>query len=106
VAHGCTGYANFNTFASISEQRRGGVATSGTADGRSLGCRWLTRVATGTEAGAITDRLLVHEHLVAAWRPRRPTILLLDDPLQNEAVAVVRALASHHTEYRYPVRLI
>jgi hypothetical protein len=41
---------------------------------------------------------------IAAWRPRRPTILLLDDPRPGEARDVVGALS--RVSSRHPVRLL
>jgi hypothetical protein len=41
-----------------------------------------------------------------AWRPRRPTIFLLDDPLPGDANAVANALHVNEAHYRHPVRLM
>ena len=41
-----------------------------------------------------------------AWRPRRPTIFLLDDPLPGDAHAVANALHGNEALYRHPVRLM
>lgn len=41
-----------------------------------------------------------------AWRPRRPTIFLLDDPLPGDAQAVANALHANEALYRHPVRLL
>jgi hypothetical protein len=40
------------------------------------------------------------------WRPRRPTVLLLDDPRSNDAGNVIGALLKSEARYRHPVRLI
>ncbi len=41
-----------------------------------------------------------------AWRPRRPTVLVLDDPRPDDASRVVDALLGGERRYRHPVRLI
>ena len=43
---------------------------------------------------------------LAAWRPRRPTVLLLDDPLEGDAGSVVTALLEGEARFRHPVRLL
>ncbi len=47
---------------------------------------------------------------LGAWRPRRPAVLILDDPQPGVAWAAVNALhtaaSSEHLPYRHPVRLI
>lgn len=40
------------------------------------------------------------------WRPRRPTILILDDPTPGSSREVIAALSASSAEYRYPVRLV
>jgi len=41
-----------------------------------------------------------------AWRPRRPTVLVLDDPRLGDASRVINALLDGERRYRHPVRLI
>ena len=41
-----------------------------------------------------------------AWRPRRPTVLVLDDPRPGDASRVINALLDGARRYRHPVRLI
>jgi hypothetical protein len=43
---------------------------------------------------------------LARWRPRRPTVLLLDDPLESDAGRVVATLLKVEAFYRHPVRLL
>ena len=43
---------------------------------------------------------------LSKWRPRRPTVLLLDDPLEGDAERVIAALLEADTLYRHPVRLL
>ncbi len=43
---------------------------------------------------------------LAEWRPARPTVLLLDDPLPGDTSAVVRALRAQGERYLHPVRLL
>ena len=40
------------------------------------------------------------------WRPRRPTILLLDDPLPGDGKAVIAALRKQANQFLFPVRLV
>lgn len=49
------------------------------------------------------------EGLVAGlegWRPRRPTLLILDDPPADKTALVWRALVKGKEAYRHPVRLL
>ncbi len=41
-----------------------------------------------------------------AWRPRMPTILLLDDPRKDDATNVIKLLHGMGEHYAYPVRLL
>jgi hypothetical protein len=41
-----------------------------------------------------------------AWRPRRPTVLVLDDPRSGDASRVIGALLDGERRYGHPVRLI
>ncbi|MFD2233554.1 hypothetical protein [Phaeospirillum tilakii] len=43
---------------------------------------------------------------LSCWRPRRPTLLLLDDPRDGDAAQIVAALQKSETQFRHPVRLI
>jgi hypothetical protein len=43
---------------------------------------------------------------LADWRPRRPTALLLDDPLRGDAAKVVEILGAQARHYSFPVRLL
>ena len=43
---------------------------------------------------------------LSKWQPRRPTAFLLDDPLLNEAGAVIEAFRNGASRYRFPVRLL
>ena len=43
---------------------------------------------------------------LAKWQPRRPTILILDDPTEEWAAAAVHELYVTSDSYRFPVRLI
>ena len=43
---------------------------------------------------------------LAKWKPRRPTILLLDDPLDGECAAAWQALATGSEKLAHPVRLL
>jgi hypothetical protein len=43
---------------------------------------------------------------LSAWRPRCPTVLLLDDPLKDDAREVVTTLLRAEARYRHPVRLL
>ncbi len=47
-----------------------------------------------------------HLERLKKWRPRRPTMLLLDDPLSDEAKAVVQELARQADSFAFPVRLV
>lgn len=40
------------------------------------------------------------------WQPRRPTIVLLDDPVIGDARAIVAAFGKQASRYRHPVRLL
>jgi|SRR5665213_806149 len=44
--------------------------------------------------------------LLAKWRPRRPTLLLLDEPPPAKAFDVVSALQASQSRFRYRVRLL
>jgi len=41
-----------------------------------------------------------------AWRPRRPTLLLMDDPPPDSMRIVVKTLQRQREHYRHPVRLL
>jgi hypothetical protein len=43
---------------------------------------------------------------IKAWKPRRPTFLLLDDPLLNDAKKAVETLEAASKHFRHPVRLL
>ena len=43
---------------------------------------------------------------LAEWRPTCPTFLLLDDPLNEDAVFVVQTLSAQQKHYRHRVRLL
>ena len=43
---------------------------------------------------------------VGKWQPRRPTLLLLDDPRPGDAKAVIATLARRAEGFLYPVRLL
>lgn len=43
---------------------------------------------------------------IGAWKPRRPTALLLDDPLDGEAEIVIQSFSTNKYRYRFPVRLL
>ena len=43
---------------------------------------------------------------LSAWRPRRPTLLLLDDPKPGDCLAIIRRLEEGHDQFRFPVRLL
>ena len=44
--------------------------------------------------------------LLREWQPRRPTLLLLDDPYRGDALQTLRALNEHARQFRHPVRLL
>lgn len=43
---------------------------------------------------------------LSSWEPRRPTILLLDDPLRDDAKQIVSALWASRARFHFPVRLL
>ena len=43
---------------------------------------------------------------LSRWRPRRPTLLLLDDPRDGDAAKVIATLQKNEPRFRHPVRLI
>lgn len=43
---------------------------------------------------------------VPNWRPRRPTLILLDDPATGSSSEVIRILSANSAEFLYPVRLL
>ncbi|MBM3344390.1 MAG: hypothetical protein FJY56_20100, partial [Betaproteobacteria bacterium] len=46
------------------------------------------------------------ENQLKEWTPRRPTLLILDDPLIGVSRKIIEALEGHKSEFWYPVRLI
>lgn len=41
-----------------------------------------------------------------SWRPRRPTLLILDDPALNQTARTHRALAEASADFKHPVRFL
>lgn len=48
----------------------------------------------------------IRREALKAWRPRRPTLLLLDDPHLGDAKAVIEELEVQSRQFRHPVRLL
>ena len=75
--------------------------------------RWLPFVRTIGDPWD-TGRLLVNEcftthgHIeeIGRWRPRKPTLLILDDPPVGASRDVIAALEDNKRYYWYPVRLV
>lgn len=67
-----------------------------------------TQSFASTSVGSETALNIAGSHLkgLDAWRPRRPTLLLLDDPRPGDAEAVIGALERNHSAFRFPVRLL
>jgi hypothetical protein len=40
------------------------------------------------------------------WQPRRPTLLILDDPPMGTSKEAIQALKDHQSQFWYPVRLL
>ncbi len=54
---------------------------------------------------SVGGHLVQAAKLLSGWRPRRPTILLLDDPIPGQTSAIVGAL-NNGAGFKHPVRLI
>ena len=75
---------------------------------------WLLPLGAGVDQGAYPGwdgRLKVGADPVwlgklAGWRPRRPTVLLLDDPRPGDARTIIAALHAASSSYRHPVRML
>ena len=66
---------------------------------------WLKpSISRGLDEHKLREKFAIHT--LSEWRPRRPTILLLDDPRLGDSERVVDTLLAQHKNYRYAVRLI
>jgi hypothetical protein len=74
--------------------------------------RWWCRVACWRTAddvpwdAGLIGRSEDRQKLLAAWLPRAPTLLILDDPPAGGCDAVISALARNQSKFWYPVRLV
>jgi hypothetical protein len=74
--------------------------------------RWWRRVAWWRTAddvpwdAGLVARSLEHLARLKHWRPRAPTLLILDDPPVGRCEAVISTLARNQSKFWYPVRLL
>ena len=60
-------------------------------------------MATSQPDRIAADRVM---NKLDSWRPRRPTFILLDDPLINDSRKIVNVLEQNQSDYEHKVRLL